>query len=179
MHLSAPVRNWLESLPGLLGRGTDPNRTASSDLAWMLISHPFWWYSDLYSSPYFVPSQEPAFGPILDLRMPYRTHPHLPTIFAFPVYLRYYSRWHHLHDDYIIRYQHYHSPEASEHPPPFFKCDFQCPDFCLSVAMRATSYFGTIDSHDHYISRTSRFRAATSRCQSLLPNLAIRFPRLI
>ena len=25
MHLSAPVQNWLESLPGLLGRGTDPN----------------------------------------------------------------------------------------------------------------------------------------------------------
>ena len=25
MHLSAPVRYWLENLPGLLGRGTDPN----------------------------------------------------------------------------------------------------------------------------------------------------------
>ena len=26
MHLSALVRHWLESLPRLLGRGTDPNR---------------------------------------------------------------------------------------------------------------------------------------------------------
>ena len=48
-----------------------------------------------------------------------------------------------------------------------------------SVLPRATSYSGPIDSHDHYVSRPSRFRAATSRCRSLLPNLAIRFPRLI
>ena len=48
-----------------------------------------------------------------------------------------------------------------------------------SVLPRASSYFGPIDSHDHYISRPSRFRAATSRCQSLLPNLAIQFPQLI
>ena len=33
-----------------------------------LISHPFWRYSDPYSSPYFVPSQEPAFRPISYLR---------------------------------------------------------------------------------------------------------------
>ena len=33
-----------------------------------LISRLFWRYSDLYLSPYFVPSQEPAFGPILYLR---------------------------------------------------------------------------------------------------------------
>ena len=26
VHLSAPVRYWLENLLGLLGRGTDPNR---------------------------------------------------------------------------------------------------------------------------------------------------------
>ena len=32
-----------------------------------LISCPFWQYSDLYSSPYFVPSQEPAFRPVLYL----------------------------------------------------------------------------------------------------------------
>ena len=32
-----------------------------------MISRPFWWYSDPYSSPYFVPSQEPAFGPVLYL----------------------------------------------------------------------------------------------------------------
>ena len=52
-----------------------------------VISRPFWQYSDPYSSPYFVPSQEPAFRPVSDLRMPYRTHPHLPTIFAFLVSL--------------------------------------------------------------------------------------------
>ena len=31
---------------------------------WPLIGRPFWRYSDLYSSPYFVPSQELAFGPV-------------------------------------------------------------------------------------------------------------------
>ena len=68
----------------------------------MVISHLFWWYSDLYSSPYFVPSQELAFGPVSDLRMPYWTHPHLPTIFAFLFSLWYYSRWHHLYNNYTI-----------------------------------------------------------------------------
>ena len=56
------------------------------------------------------------------------------TIFGFPVYLWYYSRWHHLHDNYIIQHRHYHSPEASEHPLPLFNLDFQCPNFHLSVA---------------------------------------------
>ena len=32
VHLSAPVRNWLESLPGLLGRGTDPNNAWTINL---------------------------------------------------------------------------------------------------------------------------------------------------
>ena len=68
--------------------------------------------------------------------MPYRTNPHLPTIFAFPVSLWCYSRWHYLHNDYTVRYRHYHSPEASEHPSPFFNLDVQYPDFRLSVATR-------------------------------------------
>ena len=104
-------------------------------LSSMIISHPFWQYSDPYSSPYFMPSQEPAFGPISDLRMPYQTHPHLPTIFAFPVSLWYYSRWHHLHNNYTVRYQHSRSPKASKHPSPLFNLDVQYPDFRLSVAM--------------------------------------------
>ena len=57
----------------------------------MVISHLFWRYLDLYLSPYFVPSQEPAFRPISDLRIPYQTHPHLPTIFTFLVSLWSYS----------------------------------------------------------------------------------------
>ena len=100
-----------------------------------LISRPFWRYSDPYSSPYFVPSQELAFRPVSDLRMPYWTHPHLPTIFAFPVYIWCYPHWHHLHNDYTVRYRHYHSPKASEHPSPLFNLDVQYPDFRLSVAM--------------------------------------------
>ena len=99
-----------------------------------MISHLFWWYLDLYSSPYFVPSQELAFGPVLYLRMPYWTHPHLSTIFTFLVSLWYYSCWHHLHNDYTVQYRHYHSPEASEHPSPLFNLDVQYPNFRLSVA---------------------------------------------
>ena len=112
---------------------------------WLLISCLFWQYSDLYSSPYFMPSQEPAFGPVSDLRMPYWTHPHLPTIFAFPVSLWHYSRWHHLHNNYTVRYQHYHSPKASKHPSPLFNLDVQYPDFHLSVT-----------THD-FLFRTDRF----------------------
>ena len=63
-------------------------------------------------------------------------------------------------------------------PPPLFNLDFQCPNF-TSVLPHTTSYFGPIDSHNHYVSCPSHFRAATSRCRSLLPNLAIQFPRLI
>ena len=123
-----------------------------------MISRPFWRYSDPYSSPYFVPSQEPAFGPVSDLRMPYRTNPHLPTIFAFPVSLWCYSRWHYLHNDYTVRYRHYHSPEASEHPSPFFNLDVQYPDFRLSVAMR------------DFLFRTDRFSRS-------LPLAPFPFPR--
>ena len=46
-----------------------------------------------------------------------------------------------------------------------------------SVLPCATSYFGPINSHDHYVLRPSHFHAMTSRCRSLLPNLAIQFPR--
>ena len=120
-HLPQNYKNWR-------GRGGCPQLVVA------VISRPFWRYSDLYLSPYFMPSQEPAFGPISDLRMPYRTHPHLPTIFTFPVSLWYYSHWHHLHNNYTIQYQHYHSPEASEHPSPLFNLDVQYPNFCLSVA---------------------------------------------
>ena len=77
----------------------------------------------------------PAFGPILDLRMSYWTHPHLPTIFKFPVSLRSYS---------LLAppiQQPYHpistlsltwSLQAS---PTLFNLDFWYPNFHLSVAM--------------------------------------------
>ena len=90
--------------------------------------------------------------------MPYRTRPHLPTIFAFPVSLWYYSRWHHLHDDETIRYRPSRSPEASEHPLPS-STPTSSVSTTASVLPRATSYFRPIDSHDHYVSRPSRFRA--------------------
>ena len=38
--------------------------TYTALLSLMMISYPFWQYLDPYSSPYFVPSQEPAFRPI-------------------------------------------------------------------------------------------------------------------
>ena len=101
-----------------------------------MISRPFWRYSDPYSSPYFVPSREPAFGPVSDLRMSYRTHPHLPTIFAFPVSLWSYSllapptqQLYCL----ISTPSHTQSLEASS---TLFNLDFQYPNFHLSVAMR-------------------------------------------
>ena len=144
----------------------------------MLISCPFWQYSDLYSSPYFVSSQEPAFGPVSDLRMLYQTYPHLPTIFAFPVSLWSYSRWHHLHDNYTVWYQHHCSPEASEHPLLSSILTSGIPT-SASVLPHVTSYFRPIDSHDHYILHPSRFHAMTSQCRSLLPDLVIWFPRLI
>ena len=128
---------------------------------WPLIGRPFWRYSDLYSSPYFVPSQELAFRPVLDLRMLYQTHPHLPTIFAFPVSLWYYSRWHHLHNNYTIRYRHYCSPKASEHPLPSSTLTSSVLT-SVSVLPCVTSYFGLIDSHNHYVSCPSRFRTVTS-----------------
>ena len=134
-----------------------------SNLMVLVISCPFWRCLDLYLSPYFVPSQEPAFGPISDLRMPYWTHPHLPTIFAFLVYLWYYSCWHHLHDNYTIRYQLHCSPKASEHPLLSSTSTSGVPT-STSVLPCATSYFGLIDSHDHYVLCPSCFHTTTSRC---------------
>ena len=50
---------------------TSDRRPRFSNQGWLafkrpeeMISRPFWRYSDLYSSPYLVPSQEPAFGPV-------------------------------------------------------------------------------------------------------------------
>ena len=42
MHLLAPVQNWLESLPGLLGRGTDPNTHVSHTLTPVIVMT-FWY----------------------------------------------------------------------------------------------------------------------------------------
>ena len=143
-----------------------------------LISCLFWQYLDLYLSPYSVPSQELAFGPVSDLRMPYWTHPHLPTIFAFPVSLWYYSHQHHLYDNYTIQYQHYRSPKASKHPL-LSSTSTSSILTSTSVLPHVTSYFGLINSHDHYISCPSCFCTTTSQCLSLLPNPVIQFPRLI
>ena len=101
-----------------------------------MISRPFWRYSDPYSSPYFVPSQEPAFGPVSDLRMSYRTHPHLPTIFAFPVSLRSYSP---LAPPIRQPYRPISTLSLTRSLrafPTLFNLDFRYPDFRLSVATR-------------------------------------------
>ena len=150
-----------------------------------MISRPFWRYSDPYSSPYFVPSQEPAFRPVSYLRTRFGSQdavsdPSPPAHYfrisglprvLFPLAPPTRRLNHPISTLSLTR--------SFRAPTPLFNPDVQCLDFRLSVAMRATSYFGTIDSHDHYVSRPSRFRAATSQCRSLLPNLAIRFPQLI
>ena len=58
-----------------LEKRTPDRRPQFSNQGWLafkrpeeMISRPFWQYSDPYSSPYFVPSQEPAFGPVSYLR---------------------------------------------------------------------------------------------------------------
>ena len=133
-----------------------------------LISRLFWRYSDPYSSPYFVPSQEPAFGPVSYLRTCFGSQDAISDLSPPAHYF-------HISGLPLVLFPLAPPTRRLNHPiltlsltrgfrasPPLFKRDFQCPDFRLSVAMRATSYFGTIDSHDHYVSRPSRFRAATS-----------------
>ena len=86
--------------------------------------------------------------------------------------------WHHLYNNHTIQYQLYHSLEASKHPLLSSILTSGIPT-STSVLPCTTSYFGLIDSHDHYISHPSHFHATTSWCQSLLPDLVIQFPQLI
>ena len=91
-------------------------------------------------------------GSISDFRMLFRP---IPTCLLF---LHFWSlsgpipHWHHLYNNHAIQYQLYHSPEASKHPLLSLTLMSGIPT-STSVLPHATSYFGLINSHDHYLLR--------------------------
>ena len=105
-----------------------------------VISCPFWQYSDPYLSPYFMPSQELAFGPILYLQI--RFGPQDATSDPSPpAYYFHISGLSLLLFPLVPPTRRLNHPISTlsltrsfQAPPPLFNLDFQCPDFCLSVA---------------------------------------------
>ena len=113
-------------------------RSASSPV----ISRPFWRYSDPYSSPYFVPSQEPAFGPVSYLRTRFGSQDavsdpspsaHYFRISGLPLVLLPLApptrRLNHPISTLSLT-------RSFRAPAPLFKRDFQCYNYRLSVATR-------------------------------------------
>ena len=107
-----------------------------------MISCPFWRYSDPYLSPYFVPSQEPAFGPVSYLRTCFGSQDavldpsppaHYFRISGLPLVLFLLApptrRLNHPISTLSLT-------RSFRVPTPLFNPDIQCLDFCLSVAMR-------------------------------------------
>ena len=107
-----------------------------------MISCPFWQYSDPYSSPYFVPSQEPAFGPVSYLRTRFGSQDavsdpspsaHYFRISSLPLILFPLApptrRLNHPISTFSLT-------RSFRAPSPLSKHDFQCPDYRLSVATR-------------------------------------------
>ena len=105
-----------------------------------VISRPFWRYSDLYLSPYFMPSQEPAFGPVSYLQTCFgpqdavsdQSPPaHYFRISGLPLVLFPLApptrQLNHLISTLSLT-------QSFRAPTPLFNPDVQCLNFCLSVA---------------------------------------------
>ena len=129
-----------------------------------MISRPFWRYLDPYSSPYFVPSQELAFGPISYLRTCFRSQDavsdpsppaHYFHISSLPLVLFLLApptrRLNHPISTFSLT-------RSFQAPAPLFKRDFKCPDYRLSIATR------------DFLFRTDQF----SRSLRLMPFLFLR-----
>ena len=136
-----------------------------------MISRPFWRYSDPYSSPYFMPSQEPAFRPISYLWTCFGSQDavsdpsppaHYFRISSLPLVLFPLAPPTQQLNHPISTFSLTRSFRA---PTPLFKRDFQCPDYCLSVATR------------DFLFRTDRF--SRSLCLVPFPFLRRDFPMLI
>ena len=136
-----------------------------------VISRPFWRYSDPYSSPHFVPSQEPAFGPVSYLQTCFgpqdavsdQSPPaHYFRISGLPLVLFPLApptqRLNHPISTLLLT-------RSFRAPAPLFNPDVQCLDFRLSVATR------------DFLFRTDRF--SRSLCLAPFPFPRCDFPMLI